>query len=376
MTQVIGQEYLQSQLLRAIQRGTIAHANLFWGSAGTGKLAMALWIAQTLNCSHTTPEGACLKCPSCQKIYHLIHPDVYWILPTYKNETEKKRTSEDFADEIRQFLLEHHFYPAYAQWVEKLDAHNKQTAINIEDIRQIKQKMSYAPFEGHYKIVILWHAEKMRPEAANAFLKLLEEPPQNTIFILTAPTPEQVLPTIQSRCQNAFFAPLNQKSIVNYLMHTHKTDESTAYKAAFLAQGNLNEALRLIHQDTHTFDDLVQNWLRACYSVKYKEMQEISEVLSKLNRETQKHFLTYLLHILRNALIAHYEAQTLLFVPDNIKEFTTKLGKTLSIESFNALYQTLSQAMEYVSRNVNSRILYLTLSIRISKIMSRQQKAP
>jgi DNA polymerase-3 subunit delta' len=371
---LIGQHQIKRQLLQTLQQGRLAHANLFWGNAGTGKLAMALWIAQTLNCLHQTDEGACGTCESCQKTVKLIHPDVTWILPTYKSETEKKRTSEDFVPEIREFLLEHHFYPSYAQWVDKLDAYNKQTAITVEDIRQLKQKMRLASFEGKFKVVILWHAEKMRTEAANAFLKLLEEPPPNTIFILTAPSPEQVLPTIQSRCQSMFFPALPDELIANYLTDFHKTEEMTARKAAFLAQGSLNEAIRLTEQDTHIFDEIAQNWLRACYAVKMSEIQSISETIAKLSRETQKNFLLYLLHILRNSMIAHYEVEKLLFVPDTMKEFVIKFGKTLSSQTFEELYSTLNQAMEYISRNINSKILYMTLSVRMAKILDKSKK--
>ncbi len=370
----IAQPQIQHQLLQTIEQGRLAHANLFWGNAGTGKLAMALWIAQTLNCSQHTDKGACGTCESCQKTAKLIHPDVTWILPTYKSETEKKRTSEDFTPEIRAFLLEHHFYPSYAQWVDTLDAYNKQTAITVEDIRQLKQKMSLASFEGKFKVVILWHAEKMRTEAANAFLKLLEEPPTNTIFILTAPSPEQVLPTIQSRCQSTFFPPLSDETIANYLIDFHKIENITAHKAAFLAQGNINEAIRLIEQDTHIFDEITQNWLRACYAVKMSEIQNISDTIAKLSREAQKNFLVYLLHILRNAMIAHYEVEKLLFVPDTMKEFVLKFGKTLSPQTFEELYNTLNQAMEYVNRNINSKILYMTLSVRMAKILDKSKK--
>lgn len=371
---LIGQHQIQHQFLQTLQQGRLAHANLFWGSAGTGKLAMALWIAQTLNCLHQTDKGACGICESCQKTAKLIHPDVTWILPTYKSETEKKRTSEDFAPEIREFLLEHHFYPSYAQWVDKLDAYNKQTAISVEDIRQLKQKMSLASFEGKFKVVILWHAEKMRTEAANAFLKLLEEPPINTIFILTAPNPEQVLPTIQSRCQSTFFPALPDELIANYLTDFYKTEQMTAYKAAFLAQGNLNEAVRLTEQDTNVFDDIAQHWLRACYAVKMPEIQNISETIAKLSRETQKNFIVYLLHILRNSMIAHYEVEKLLFVPDTMKDFVIKFGKTLSPQAFEELYTTLNQAMEYINRNINSKILYMTLSVRMAKILDKSKK--
>lgn len=371
---LIGQQHIQHQLLQTLKKGRLAHANLFWGNAGTGKLAMALWIAQTLNCLHQTDEGACGKCESCHKTAKLIHPDVVWILPVYKSETEKKRTSEDFIPEIREFLLQHHFYPSYAQWVDKLDAYNKQTAITVEDIRQLKQKMSFASFEGKFKVVVVWHAEKMRTEAANAFLKLLEEPPPDTIFILTAPAPEQVLPTIQSRCQSTFFPALSEEFIANYLIDFHNTEETTAYKAAFLAQGSLNEAVRLTEQDTHVFDEIAQNWLRACYLVKMVDIQNISESIAKLSRETQKNFLLYLLHILRNAMIAHYEIEKLLFVPDSMKDFVIKFGKTLSSQAFQELYTTLNQAMGYISRNINSKMLYMTLSVRMAKILDKSKK--
>ncbi|MCS7029722.1 MAG: DNA polymerase III subunit delta' [Bacteroidia bacterium] len=371
--QVVGQQDLQKQLLHTIQEGRLSHANLFWGGPGTGKLATSLWIAQTLNCPNLTSKGACQNCQSCQKIAKLIHPDVHWILPIYKSETEKKRTSEDFTTEIREFLVAHHFYPSYAQWVERLDAYNKQMAIYIEEIRQLKQKMSCTPFEGNFKVVIIWHAEKMRTEAANAFLKLLEEPPPKTVFLLTAPTPEQVLPTIQSRCQSIFFPLLKENEIASYLINQHKVDEQTAYKAAFLAQGNLNEAIRLITQNTHVFDELAQAWLRSCYNAKLLDMQEVSDALSKLSRETQKHFVLYMLHILRNAAISHYAADELLFIPDNLKDFVVKLGKTLSQQSFEDLYHTLNQSMEYINRNINSKILYLTLSVRISQILAKNK---
>jgi DNA polymerase-3 subunit delta' len=217
--------------------------------------------------------------------------------------------------------------------------------------------------------------EKMRTEAANAFLKLLEEPPPNTIFILTAPSPEQVLPTIQSRCQSTFFPALEENTIADYLIDFHQTDANTAHKAAFLAQGNLNEAVRLKDEDTHIFDEIAQNWLRACYAVKMSDMQSITENISKLSRETQKNFLVYLLHILRNAMVAYYEVEKLLFVPDTMKDFVSKLGKSLTPQAFEELYSTINQAMEYVSRNINSKILYLTLSVRISIIFNKSKKA-
>jgi len=287
---IIGQREVKHRLVKMLNEKRLPHAMLFSGPDGSGNLPTALAFTQLLLCKSPQNNESCGTCSSCIRNAKLIHPDVHFVFPIAKSKHVK--TSNDLLKEFREAFLENP-YLTLNDWFNEISAENKQPIIPVEESNDIIRQLSYTSYEGSYKIMIIWQPERMNTEAANKLLKILEEPPDETLFFMVSNTPDQLLATILSRVQQIPFIKVDEKDIVNALVSTYKVNEATAKQAALLCDGNYNEAKKLLTENDEqvSFLQHFQTFMRI--ALKFdggKALQWVDENAAT-GREKQKQFL-------------------------------------------------------------------------------------
>jgi DNA polymerase III subunit delta' len=373
---VIGQAPLKEKFITNINNGRISHAQLFLGPEGTGKLALAIAYARYLTCTNRGAEDACGVCSSCIKISKLAHPDLNFFYPiASKKQGDKTFISKDYIAQWRNYLLNTKYVSLNA-WYNQLEMENKQGIINAEDCNEILRVLSYKSYESEYKIVIIWMIERLYHSAAPKLLKILEEPPPKTLFLLVSENQDQVLNTILSRTQIVNVPRLTDDEIKNGLVNQYNINPTAADEAAFLADGNFLHALELCQNDetneNHTL--FLRDWLRECYSFKVIEILVFVESLSKMGREKQKTFLNFGLEIFRQCTLMNYQAIELVKAHSEAYEFISKFSKTLRPDLAYAICEEFSKAIYHVERNANPKILFTDLSLKMSMIFMQAKK--
>ena len=303
-----GLEKVKQLLVGGVRRNHVAHAQLLRGAEGSAALALALAYAAFLNCENRPPdaEDSCGICPSCQKIDKLIHPDLNFIVPvTTTKAVAKDATSSKFGAEWREFVLSSP-YQGLNDWMQHIGAENKQGSISKDESVQLLRLVSLKAFEARFKVVIIWLPELMHPAAANAVLKLLEEPPPATVFLLVSFSPEQLLPTIISRVQPVVVRAPAEDELASWLHTTQNVPAAKARQLAQLTDGNIGAALAASADGAsaeHDYYELFVGWMRTCYGNKVADMLSKSDEFQKLGRENQKEFFQYALALLRKVLL-------------------------------------------------------------------------
>ncbi|UYZ63039.1 DNA polymerase III subunit [Hymenobacter weizhouensis] len=362
-------------LVQSVRRNHVAHAQLFRGAEGSAALALALAYATFLNCEARTPEAedSCGNCPSCQKIDKLVHPDLNFILPvTSTKAVPKDATSSKFAAEWRSFVLDNP-YQGLNDWMQHIGADNKQGSISKEESLQLLRLVSLKAFEAQFKLVVIWLPELMHPAAANAVLKLLEEPPPATVFLLVSYAPEQLLPTIVSRVQPVVVRALAEDELTAWLRDTHHVPEVKARQLAQLAEGNVGTALASLSSAAgatdHNYFDLFVAWMRTCYANKVADMLDKSDEFQKLGRENQKEFLQYGLGLLRKVLLFGLDPQLVPHLPTNEQGFIKGFSTYVTPRNAGPLTQELNEAHYHVERNANPRMVFVDASLRVAELL-------
>lgn len=364
---IIGQHRTKKFLLQLAHSERVPHALLFLGPTGCGNLALALAFAQLLQCENPDAEhGACGECPACRKAAHFAHPDIHYSYPTVGTNA----VSTDYVKQWRASLDTSPYLDANT-WLQHIGAENKQGNINKEECNAILKKLSLKAFEGRYKILVMWLPEYLGKEG-NRLLKLIEEPPEQTIFLLAAENQEQILNTILSRCQLVKTDSLNDEDIAEGLRQKRGLDSARASQIAFLADGDFNTALQIADNPENDDARLLLDWLRKCWRGNGVELVKWTEEFAKLGRENQKQFLFYGLHFLR-------ELTTLVVAPDAVgssarlgpEELSTaqNMAKVLDFEKLNRLTALFNDNIYYVERNANPKILFLDTSIQMNRIL-------
>lgn len=366
---LIGQQAVATQLRSMYQHGRMPHALLLLGPEGSGKLALAIALAQYLLCDNRNDTDACGECTHCQKMQHLVHPDLHFVFPVVGS----KITSDTYLAQWRA-ALEDHFYRNANDWLQYIGAENKQGNITKEECLAIVKKLSLKTFESQSKIMLIWLPEYLGKEG-NRLLKIIEEPPANTFFILVAQNAEQILNTILSRCQLIKVNALSDAEVIAGL--EQKYPDIAAEKVASIAYrsaGNFNEAIKLAEAKENDHVALFLDWLRKAYVGNGIELVAWGEAFAKLGRENQKQFFQYTLHFLREFL-------QLKLVPEKpsrlgVKELKTgkNLVKVLSIEQVEQMVQLFTDAAYYIERNGHPKIIMLDVSIQLAKIMKRPKQ--
>lgn len=368
--QITGHNNLKTQLCHMVQDERIPHAQIFLGPEGCGKLSLAIAFAQYVLCENRTATASCGICSACTKTSKFIHPDIHFSFPVVGS----KITSNHFLTEWREALRDNPYMNAN-QWLQRIGAENKQGNINVDECNSIIKKLSLKIFEANYKVLIIWLPEYLGKEG-NRLLKLIEEPPEQTLFILVAENQERILQTILSRCQLVKINALQDEDLMNALQQ--KYPEASADRLAsvtHMASGNFNEALNIYQQVENDQAVLFLDWLRKCYKGNGAELVKWVEAFAKMGRENQKQFVLYALHFMREFL-------QLSISPDSPvrllnKELTTarNLTKVMSLGHVMEITALLDDCYYHIERNANPKILFLDASIKINKIIKRKTVA-
>lgn len=357
----------KDKIFRTIESGKIAHAQLLAGPEGSANLALALAYATALNCTNRASKDACGECPSCLKMKKLIHPDVHFVFPvsSAKNKTGKDVVSDSFITDWRAFVNINPYAGPF-EWAVEFGGENKQLNISREESRNIVKKLSLKSFEGEYKVMIIWLAEYMHTSAANALLKLLEEPPEKTIFLLITNDKENIISTILSRVQLLNIRAFNKEEISDFLMQQHAIDVQKATQIASISSGDLNHALKLIDEVEDDTQKMFQEWMRICFSSNYSLMVKWAEDFGKVNKINQKGLFQYGLSILRDSLLLGNGASAAVHIDGDEQDFISNFSKTLNLFQVERLYELMNSAFYHLERNANPKILFLDTSLQIA----------
>lgn len=350
------------------EQGRIPHAQIFLGGEGCGKLAMALVFAQYALCRDKQGEEACGQCSDCQKASKFIHPDLHFSYPT----VGRNVTSATYSKEWRE-AIQGNPYLNIQQWLQHIKAENKQGNINKEECAAIVQKLSLKTFEGQYKILLLWLPEFLGKEG-NRLLKLIEEPPENTLFILVAENAEMILNTILSRCQIVKFKPLQDEEVKQALM-AQGLDAAKATHLAHLAHGNMNQALTLITEADSDNAQLFLDWLRICYMGQSKATVEWSDQFAKLGRENQKHLLDYGLFFMREYMVLKLTGNDNIRLQGNELQAAQKLTSVIGLGQIQSIADILTESAFHITRNANPKILMTDITTRMHRIIRDKEVA-
>jgi DNA polymerase III subunit delta' len=410
---IIGQQPIKHHLIDMVQHNRLSHALLFLGKEGSGALPLALAFAQYITCekvqgkksgvgssqsgpslfgepeletTNDIPEtltDSCGVCPACQKAQQLIHPDIHFSYPTVTKKAGEKPIAADFITDWREFIKLNPYGNLF-DWIELIkEKENSQGKITARECDEIIKKLSLKSFESEYKILIMWMPEELDKEG-NKLLKIIEEPPPNTLFILVAENEEQVLQTIVSRCQLVKVPALETRDVEEALISRNKTDAAIARQVASVSEGNYREALQLVQHAEEDWQTLLREWLNAILKTGPVAQTKWVEEISRLGREKQKQFLRYFNHLLEQAIKLRVAAplnlpgggtlepessNKALSILDAEKDFALRLNKIAGIEQQQAIIEELDRASYYIERNANGKMLFHALTIKLYHII-------
>ncbi|MFD0990535.1 ATP-binding protein [Mariniflexile jejuense] len=379
-TDILGQEHLKNHLTQSVDNGRIPHAQLFVGPEGCGTLPMAIAYAQYILCGNTNGDNSTGN-ESCNiKFKSFSHPDLHFAFPVTTSDKAKSHpVSSHYLEEWRQLLKEQPYGNLF-DWYKLLGVDNKQGQIGVDEAQDIVKALALKSYEGGYKVMLIWMAEKMNTACANKLLKLIEEPPNKTVFILIAEDEEQIINTIRSRCQVLHFPPLAEEVIKNGLIKQYGLESSVATKIAHQANGNYNKACDLVYQDSEDiqFETWFIFWIRSAFKAKgnkaaIHDLISWSDDISKTGRETQKQFLNFCLDFFRQALLMNYNANELVFLEPKTEKF--KLENFAPFVHGNNILEIsdeLQNAIYHIERNGNSKIILTDLSIKLTRLLHKK----
>ena len=378
---VIGLPHIKNHLTTTADRSRIPHAQLFTGQAGSGTLPMAIAYAQYILCRNKEGENDSGENLSCNmKFKNVSHPDLHFAFPVAGTDKVKKHpVSSNFLAEWRSFLKANPYGNLY-EWYQSLGMENKQGQISVYEAQDIVKSLSLKAYEGGFKVMIIWMAEKMNTSAANKLLKLIEEPPNNTVFILITEDEEQIIQTIKSRCQSLHFPPLSEADIAEALIQRENCEASIARKIAHQANGNYTKALHILRKNAgdEQFEAWFISWVRSAFKAKGNkatvlELISWSEEIAALGRETQKSFLLYCLDFFRQSLLMNYKARDLVYLEPTTEKFKLEnFAPFIHGNNIMEITDALETAVYHIERNGNAKIILTDLSIKLTRFLHKK----
>ena len=362
---IIGQEEAKERLIREAKEGKIAHARLFCGNEGVGKLPLAIAYAQYLSCEHPTDNDSCGVCPNCVKYNKLIHPDLHFVFPVIKKKN-KDTISDDYLQEWRE-ILNSSAYFNLNMWLKEMGAENQQAQIYVKESDEIIRKLNLKSSQGGYKVMIIWLPEKMNVECSNKLLKLLEEPPTQTIFILISEEPDMLLPTIQSRVQRFNIHAIDKEKIAETLCLNYGLEPNDAKNIAHRCQGNFLKALETIHlnEDNQFYFEEFVSLMRLAYQRKIREIKQWSDNIAAIGRERQKNFLAYIQRMLRESFIYNFHTPDISYLSGEEQKFSSRFSPFINEGNVISIMEELSIAEQHIGQNVNAKMVFFDLALKM-----------
>lgn len=367
---IVGQTSIIQHLQNTVKENRISHAQLFLGAEGSGTLPLALAYAQYIMCTNRTETDACGECAACRKVAKYQHPDLHFVFPVIGSKSGEKAVSDIHIGTWREFLLQNP-YGTYNEWMSALNAENSQGLIRVDEGREIIRKLNMKSFESEYKVMIIWFPEKMNADTGNKLLKLIEEPPEKTLFFLVAENSEYILSTILSRTQLVKVGRIAEDDLFIGIKRYFNLDDEKARQISRISEGNFIQAKEYINTsvDTQQNFEHFKQLMRLSYSGKLLEIIPWVEEVSRLGREKQKAFLAYGLRMIRENLILNQKQENLTRLSADEAAFAQNFSPFIHPGNSGELRIELDKAFVHIGRNANAKVVFLDLSIKLNRIL-------
>jgi DNA polymerase-3 subunit delta' len=369
---IIGQEEVKKRLIRSVQEERVSHAQLFAGPEGTGKLGLALAYAQYISCRNRTATDSCGTCPSCHKYQKLAHPDLHFVFPVFNSPKFKNPVSDDFIKEWREMVLKNHYFNL-GQWLTFIDAGNAQGLIYERESDSIYRKLNLKSFEAEFKVMIIWLPEKMHPSCSNKLLKLIEEPPSKTLFLLVSESEESIISTIRSRAQLIKVPYIDSKSMKNALLKMEGIDPALVDDAIHLSNGSFINALECLNpgEDETFFFNKFQEMMRLAYSRQVLQLVDWAEEMAQIGRDKQKAYFSFALRMVREYFVMNLNRNDLVYLKKEEKDWGRRFAPFINERNIIPLASELEQGIRHVTMNGNPRIIFLDTALRMVRLIRR-----
>ncbi len=369
---IIGQDNIVALLRSAVAEGRVPHAQLICGGEGVGKLAVTIAYARYLCCTQRHGEDACGECPSCKKFDKLAHPDLHFAFPIYKKDSSKTPHSDDFIEKWRQAVAENP-YMNLNQWMDHIGTENQQGLIYASQSEEIIRKLTLKSSEGGYKVMIIWMAEKMNGECSNKLLKMIEEPPAQTVFLLVAENPDMLLSTIQSRVQRLTLRPIEEETITRALCERYGLTDADARQIAHASAGNWLQAVEAIHLDNRSkeYIELFMMLMRKSYARDLKGMRQWADSVAGMGREPQKNFLVYCQRMIRESFICNFHRPEINYMNVDEANFTSRFSPFVNEKNIFGIMDELSEAQRHIEQNVNAKMVFFDLALKMIMLLKQ-----
>ncbi len=366
---IIGQKSLVAQLCRMVDENRLAHALLLTGSSGNGKLPIAVALARYILCRDRRNGDACGCCPACVKMDKLVHSDLHFVFPVKKKKgssSDSAPVSDDYIGEWREIFLKEPYF-SYSDWLTMLDVENQQPMIYEKESSEILRKLSLKSREGGWKIVIIWLPEKMKEACSNKLLKILEEPPAETLFLLVAESTEHILPTILSRTQRIEIPRIANDDVAVALQRRYALDADTARSMAQQSGGDWEkaESMLRVDNDKKMYLELFMTLMRMAYKRDIQAMKRWSEQVAALGRERQKGMLEYCQRMIRENFIMNFGRNEMLYLSPEERNFSVNFSPFVNENNIFGIVEEISDAQKHVEQNVNAKMIFFDMALRM-----------
>ncbi len=369
---LIGLTDVKKHLIESVQKGYVPHARMIYGAEGIGKLPLAIAYARYLNCTNPSDTDACGKCPSCSKFDKLAHPDLHFAFPMVQKRAEKLLVCDHYLPQWRSFLAKNTYFNL-GNWLQYINAKNAQGMIYAQESEEIIRKLNLKVYEAKYKIMIVWLPEKMNLECANKLLKMIEEPPARTIFLLVSEDLDKVIPTIKSRCQPIYIKPIYYDDMIGAITNNYNLSLNDAQSVAHIANGSYSKAIEIIEagDDSKVFFNLFDKMMSASFSRQIKSIKEIADELSKTGRETQKSFLIYSLRMFREYFVNNLNVPELVYLNRQEQQLGQHYSAAINEANIEVLAHEFSLAHRQIEQNGNAKIIFLDLCLKLTMLIKK-----
>src|SRR5512133_1869853 len=367
-----GQKEIKTKLLRSVKEERVSHAQLFAGPDGCGSMALALAFAKYVSCENKTPSDSCGVCKSCVKYEKLIHPDLHFVFPVIKGKKATDPVSDNYIEEWREFVKQSPYF-TINNWMDTIEVGNAQGMIFASEASEIIKKLSLKTFESDFKIMIIWLPEKMHQATSNKLLKMIEEPPEKTLFLLVSDEPDKVIPTILSRCQLIKIPSFNNRDIETYLLNRFNLTADKAADISRVSNGNLTRAIELCENEESSAANLdrFKSLMRFAWKRDIISLINWSEEIASTGRESQKNFISFSLRLLRENLMLSLDQlkNRLVYLTGDEADFSGKFHPSINQNNIYPLNEELNLVYSHIESNGNAKIIFLDLALKVTRLI-------
>jgi DNA polymerase III subunit delta' len=370
--QIPGQKEIIAKLIRSVKEERVSHAQLFAGPEGCGSFALALAYARYISCEGRTEDDSCGTCKSCVKYDKMIHPDLHFVFPVIKGKKATDPVSDNYIEEWRDFVKKSPFF-TLNNWLDSIEVGNAQGMIFASEASEIIKKLSLKSFESDFKIMIIWLPEKMHQATANKLLKMIEEPPEKTLFLLVSEETDKVIPTILSRCQLVKIPSFSSQDIEKYLVMRFNINADKAADLSHVSKGNIIRAIELCENEDSSMAnmDRFKSLMRFAWKRDIISLIAWSEDMASTGREAQKNFISFSLRLLRENLMLSLDQlkNRLVFLTGDEADFSGKFHPSINQTNIYPLTEELNLGYSHIEANGNAKIIFLDLALKVTRLI-------